>query len=87
MGERVAGGRVMGRFMESPDLQFWTRMGAMNPIVLVLVLVLETKRTNRGRERRGGRFTESERMLFQGGSCLGPFIDSVNALFGRFRVR
>ena len=82
----------MGRFMESPDLQFWTRMGAMNPIVLVLVLVQETKRTNRGRGRerrggRGGRFTESERMLFPGGSCLGPFIDSVNALFGRFRVR
>ena len=40
-------------------------------------------------ERDGvrGRFKGSGRMLSAGGSCLGPFIDGVNALFSRFRVR
>src|SRR6185503_4280641 len=78
----VRGGFVadIDRFMESP-LSLFRMIGTMNQIVLLLVLVLEDKPSNRGRGRRRERDVGSWKALTTLMACTGTMNQP-----GRIRV-
>src|ERR1051325_10014170 len=59
-------------FMGSPLSLLRACIGTMNLIVLLLVLVLDTTPSDRGRERGRGRKGGSWKALFRFSNALGP---------------